>query len=203
MNQEVVSAKVRVLAIAAACLAGLAGSLPFGPLFFVFSLPLIAGTVVQPWSPGPGRWLMWVGAFFLTFYVGAFVTPGAIGLFRTIRSLHDHNIILLISLSSLATVATAACDIVLIAEAWVRRRIPRPSRPFPRIGDLIVWLSAVSLSAIEFPSGVRSLFEYHHIKRPDILLTAMLFAVVVAWFDAALVIDIIRKLRAAMASRER
>lgn len=195
MNQEIVPGKVRVLAIAAACLAGLSGSLLFGPLFFVFSLPLIVGTVVQPWSPGPGRWLMWVGAFFVTVYVGGFVTPEAIDSFRTIRYIHDRNIILLLSLFSLATLAAVACDIVLIAEAWVGRRISRASKPFPRIGDWVVWMSAVSLSAIVFPADIRSVFKYPHITRLEILLTALIFAVV-AWFDAALVVDIIRKLRA-------
>lgn len=58
-----------------------------------------------------------------------------------------------------------------------------------------MWLGAASLSAIVFPPVVRSGFEYPHSTRLEILLT-VLFTVVVAWFDAALVVDIISKLRA-------
>jgi hypothetical protein len=67
-----VSPRIRLLAIITGCVSAVAGSLPFGPLFAVVPAMLIFGAVLQRWSPCPGRWLMWLGAFFLTLDVGAF-----------------------------------------------------------------------------------------------------------------------------------
>jgi hypothetical protein len=70
--EVLVSPRTRLLAIVTGCVSAVAGSLPVGPLFAVLPAILIFGAVLQRWSPRPGRWLMWLGAFFLTLDVGGF-----------------------------------------------------------------------------------------------------------------------------------
>src|SRR5581483_2464818 len=101
-----VTPKARWLAIVTGCVSGIAGSLSFGPLFSLVSTILIVGAVLQRWSPDPGRWLLWLGALYLTLDVAAFFVPPVLRLPHSI----DTNALIILSLDIASIALVCWCD---------------------------------------------------------------------------------------------
>ena len=184
--------RTRWLAIVTGCISGLAGSLPFGPLFVVISAILVFGAVLQRWSPRSGRLLMWLGACVLTLDVGAFFGP------LVLRPPHliDTNIVVVLTLCLVSLVLVGWCDVALIIDSHRSRNAPIPAKPrFPGAADWIVGIFALCLSVLAGWSILKSFYLFHHYGRLDISLFAVVFGVVVAAFDAAIVADAVKTYR--------
>lgn len=186
----------RWIAIAAGAFSGAAGSIEYGPLFLLVPSVLILGTIVQPWTARPGRWLMWLGAFFLTLYAGGFFVPQIVGVSSQLSSLDNLNIQILFCLILVAVFLVIWCDVALIVDA----RRPKGAlkigkQRFPRASDCIVWGAALCLTVITSWGVVASLFPYHQYGRWDILLLAITFGVAVLLLDVALLVHAVRQFR--------
>jgi hypothetical protein len=191
--EQLVAPRTRWLAIAAGCVSGLAGSLPFGPLFSALPLILIVGAVFQRWSPHPGRWLMWLGAFFLTMDVAVFLGPGVLSPKRLLGPYYDRNLLIffVLSLASLALVGW--CDLALIIDARKSKDASAPANQgFPRIADWIVGLVAIFLTAWAVWSILASFYPVHRYGNWEILL---LVVGSIAAFDVAIVAHAVKMYR--------
>lgn len=146
---EIVPGKVRWLAIAAGCVSGASGSLLSSPLFLLIPSILILGAILQPYSPRKGRWLMWVGTFFLSLYVGGFLAPLAIEVVRTPRSAYDGMIAGLRLLSMASLLLVSWCVVALVIDANRLRRTSTVVEGGPqRVSDWFVCVVAVCLSVL-------------------------------------------------------
>ena len=110
-------ARVRWLAVAAGCLSGLSGSLVYGIEFAIAPLILVLGTLLQPYSPRPGRYLTRVAAFFGSFFVGVLLAPISVSLIRVLGLHLDSSSLTLFCLSLTSVLVVSWLDIELIAEA--------------------------------------------------------------------------------------
>jgi hypothetical protein len=70
---------LRLPAILAGGLSGLAGFLVFGIVFCFVPIVLILGAIIQPYAPHLGRWVLLVGAMLVSVYVALFLAPQAFG----------------------------------------------------------------------------------------------------------------------------
>jgi len=113
---------LRWLALAAGCSCGLAGSLLFGPSFFIFPSTQILGAVIEAYSPRLGKVLLWIGACILTFYAAIFLAPQAFGAIFVLQVRNDltHIALFLFLVASLALLVW--CDIALIIFAVRSKR---------------------------------------------------------------------------------
>lgn len=116
-NSEIVPTRTLWLAGIAACLSGIAGSLPFGPLFLLIPSIQITGAILQPHWPRSGKWLLAIGAFVLSLYVSVFFIPPIIGGAKSLPAYHDLGVVglLLLYIASVGLVTWS--DVALIAEA--------------------------------------------------------------------------------------
>lgn len=191
--EQLVPPRTRWLAIAAGCVSGLAGSLPFGPLFSALPLILIVGAVLQRWSPHPGRWLMWLGAFFLTMNIAVLLGPGVLSPKRLLAPYYDWNLLIffVLSLASLALVGWF--DVALIIDARKSKDASAPANQgFPLIADWIVGLIAILLTAYAVWSILASFYPVHRYGNWEILL---LVVGSIAALDVAIVVHTIKMYR--------
>ena len=121
-NSETVPSKIRWLAIAAGVVSGIAGSLPFGPVYAFIPSLLILGAIIQPYIRRPGRWLLHVGALLVSFYVALFLLPAAVGIIWTALLRSDSMLAALLLLDVLSVVLISWCDFELVIEARQRKR---------------------------------------------------------------------------------
>ena len=146
------SVRLRAVALAAGGVAGVFGML-VSLLAPIFSIPLILGALIQPRSPRPGRYLMWVGVLLLNF-----------SLFYSIQFVFE----LFSGQSSgrgeiyFIAVPTAIlipwCWVELILDALRLRQTIRLTEPSSSpIDEGLVWLLAVCLSAWALPGIPRNL----------------------------------------------
>jgi hypothetical protein len=190
---EIIPSRVRWLAIAAGCVSGTAGSLLFGPLFFLFASVQILGAIVQPHSPRSGRLLLSVGAFLLSFYTFLFLGPQAFGAISMWSSYIDFNHVTLFVLLLISLLSVAWCDVALIADARRLSRIQRMAEyRFPRAGDWIVWIVAACLSVALIPTSVWGIFVYRRTARFDILALSLVLGLGSVLFDVALVVSAVK-----------
>jgi len=197
--EQLVAPRTRWLAIIAGCVSGLAGSLPFGPLFSLEPAILIFGAVLQCRSPRPGRWLMWLGAFVLTVHVVVFLGPAVLAVLspkQLLAPYYDQNLLIffLLSLASLGLVGW--CDVALIVDAVRSANASPPAdQGFPRTADLIVGMFALCLMAGAVWWVLASFYPLRRYHRVDILLFAAAFAVPVAAFNVATVAHAVKMYR--------
>jgi len=194
-NSEAIPAKLRWLAIAAGlvcpvCLA------PMGLLFGIWLIPLILGAIIQPYSPRPGRLLMWFGAVVLSPWVFYLSGGVAMDTARNLGRYHDAMSVLFLVGSIVSVVLIAWCDIALAMDACRARRVTTvPGQRFPRVTDWIVWLIALCLS-LPIIWGISSYPRmYHRTGRLDILITGVVYGLLVLAFDIALIIDATKMMR--------
>lgn len=201
-SEPIVPRGTRWLAIAAGILSGAAVILAFGGGFsisivFLLSL-LILGAALQPWSPGPGKYLMRLGAFFSTAWVTLMVLRTIVGFARILSRYHDFNIVAIFAVSLAPVVILLWCDVVLLLEVRnARYAESRADQQFPCAGDWVVWMIALALTPLagSFGLGVFAMHQLHGLQR--ILSSAIAVVIVVgaAWFDAALILDARRRFR--------
>lgn len=185
-NVEAIPAKLRWLTIATGlfCTASLA---PFGLFFGIWSLPLILGAVIQPYSPRPGKLLTWFGALVLSPWVFYLSGAGAIEIARNPETTHDAMAVLLLFISSLSVVLMACCDVAMIVNARHSKNAEaNTEQRFPRVGDWFVWLIAFCLTVPVIPEIIVSLRAYRTLDRPDIFVTNAIYVLLVLALDIAL-----------------
>lgn len=141
---EIMPYRVRGVAIAAGCVAGI--FFMFQSLLApIFSAPLILGVLVQPRSPHLGRRLMWVGAVVLS-CLTLFLSIGVV--LDGIRYFDSMGVtIYLVSVAT--TILVTWCDAELILDAVKQARIIKPRSTL--VAEALVWLAAIGLSAWVFP----------------------------------------------------
>jgi hypothetical protein len=190
---ELVAPKTRWLAIIAGCVSALAGSLPFGPLFSVVPAILIFGAVSQRWSPRPGRWLMWLGAFYLTAYISAYVLLGVHSANRLLAPYYDKSVLIVLLLSLVCLALVGWCDVALILDSLRSKNAAAlADQEFPRSADWIVGLVTICLTAWAGWSILASFYPASRFGHWEILLV---FVFSVAAFDAAIVVHAIKMYR--------
>jgi hypothetical protein len=191
--EQLVAPRTRWLAIAAGCVSGLAGSLPFGPLFSALPLILVLGAVLQQWSPHPGRWLMWLGAFFLTMDVAVFLGRAVLSPMRLLAPYYDRNILIVFVLSLASLALVGWCDVALIIDARKSQDASAPANQgFPRVADWFVGLVAIFLTAWAAWSILGSFYPVHRSGNWEILL---LVVGSVAALDVAIVVHTVKMYR--------
>ena len=105
--------KTRCLAIAAGSAFGIVGCFYYGPFFLFVPAILVLGTIVEPWSRGPGKVLLAVGAAVLTFYC-VFLGLPALLLIRDLGTHHSFEDSIFLVLSLLSVVLVIWCDVMLV-----------------------------------------------------------------------------------------
>lgn len=110
---------LRLLAISAALIPAVAGSLLFGIFFIVIAIPQIAGVILQPFMPRLGWWILSIGAVILTAYVCMFIGPQALGGILMLRDFRDPKAVQLSLLLVLSIAVIAYADVALIR--WERK----------------------------------------------------------------------------------
>lgn len=189
---ELVTPRTRWLAIATGSVSGLAGSLSLGPLFFELPLILILGAILQRRSPRPGRWLMWLGAFYLTVDVGEFFGPSLLRLPHFL----DMNKLIILSLFGVSLALVSWCDVTLVIDARRSRNVFAPANlRFPRPADWIVGLFAIYLTTSAGWRVWKSIYPWRHYGRLGILLSAVAYFIAVAAFDAAILVHAVKMYR--------
>ena len=182
---DIIPTGTRWLAILVGCAVFVVGSLPPFPLStLVVPSAFVLGAIIQPYSSRPGRWLLWVGAFYLSLvgvpYLALMVAGG-------VSHLHNSEspsaLAILLALVA-PLVLLVWCDVTLIRDA---RRQGRNSQTLgedvARPGDWLVFIAAAFLSLAILPGPFRAV----RTGRWDILTLQLLFAFAVIWFDEALV----------------
>jgi len=181
---DIISAKIRWLAIAAGCFSVIFGAAAFGSLF------LILGTIVQPRASTSGRWLMWIGTILLTTTVISF-GPGVI--LEQVTLLRQGGKIGVFIIFVIATVLVLWCDVVMLKDAlrvshnlWARGSL-----------DWLVWVAAIALTAVCAWTGRLTVDMYKQgtgLGLDNLLFTVGL-DVIVGLFDVALMIHAVKRRR--------
>jgi hypothetical protein len=196
---ETMPARIRGVAIAAACVAG-AFLMFLSLLGPIFSAPLILGALIQPRSPRSGRCLMWVGAVVLS----------CMSLFLSIKAVlggiryFDLMMITIYLVSVATTILVTWCDVELILDAVRLTRTVRISKPRPTfVGEGLVWLAAIGLSAWVIPGIPWTLRapppDYPRASHLINLALSLPIQLVVIAFDVWLIIRAIQMWRAQQA----
>jgi hypothetical protein len=191
--EQLVPPPTRWLAIVAGCVSGLAGSLALGPLFSALPLILVLGAILQRWSPHPGRWLMWLGAFFLTLVVAVFLGPAVLSPRRLLAPYYDRNILIFFALSVASLALVGWCDVALIIDACKSKDASAPAtQGFPRTADWLVGMFALCLTAYAVWSILASFYPVHRFGNWEILL---LVVSSIAALDIAIVVHTVKMYR--------
>lgn len=182
----------RWLALLVGCMAFIVGSLPPSPVStLVIPTTFVLGAIIQPYSPRPGRWLLSVGAFYLSLSVPYLALMVAGGASHLLDSKSLNSLLLLLALVA-PLVLLIWCDVALILDARRQSRDSQtPGTDVARLGDWLVFIAAACLSLRVLPGSFRAA----RTGRWDILALQLLLASVVIWFDGALVSRTIRMRR--------
>jgi len=193
-SADIVSARVRWLAIAAGCFSASAGFLAFGWLFPLVPAFLVLGAVVQPRSPRPGKWLMWLGAFFLSLVVLPIGVEMLFGGIRSLRLHHEGFIIVPFSLSLVSVLLVLLCDTALLIDGMtMRRNLREKVQSSQRSLNWLVWIAAMILSVYLTAMSVAALRAYNLHGRLDVLLMWATLSSIVLLFDVALVVQAVKR----------
>ena len=192
------SGKVRRLpSLGTACaLAVVLFILPLGILFLSLAVPLILGVIADFGSSRRGRWLMWLGAAYVSVTLLQMEIVMLSEILAEVRSHHTGSgwgIFLFVSITSIV-----CCDVVFLIDAVRARRHPVTSdASFIGWGDWIVWGTALCFSVWAF-AAIPLLVRVHQrlSGRSDILLTALASILIGVIFDVALVRDAVKTVRA-------
>lgn len=193
---EIIGTKLRCLVIAAGVISGVAGFFSVGPLILLTASFQILGAIVQPNSPRPGRWLLWVGSLILSLYVGFLVVPGISESMRLVRSYGDISSLTVFSISLISVLLIIWSDTALLIDAWRLRLGPQSADyGLPHAGDWFVWFAAVCMSIWVFPIGVISLLAYRRTGSLSMALLPLMSGLITAFFDAVLMLDAFKNRR--------
>lgn len=180
---------IRRLAIAAACVSGLVGILHYGLIFLPFPLVLILGTVVHSKWHRPGKRLVAMGAWILSFYVASFLGVPAVITIRRLPSHHELGDLLFLFLCLISVFLVAWFDVALVLNAWKFRRRSYPLERSPGAGDWLAWAVAICLTIL-VPYEIRGgIYVLEHGRQWDVFLPGALFASVILLFDVVLIAD--------------
>lgn len=183
---------IRRLALGAACVSGIVGFLHYGVIFLAFTLVLILGAFVQPKWPRPGKRLIALGAWILTFYVAGFLGVPAIITARRVPSHHEFGDLLFLCLCSVSVFFVLWFDVAFIINARKFRTTRYPPARSPSIGDWLAWAVAACLTIL-VPYDIRNgIYVLQHGRRWDIFVPGTLFSLVIVLFDLALITDAAR-----------
>jgi hypothetical protein len=175
--------------------------LPLGIPFFLLTIPLILGVIADFGTPRRGRWLMWLGAGYVSVTLLQMEIVMLSEILAEIRSHHTGSgwgVFLFVSIASIV-----CCDVVLLIDAVNARQHPATfDASFIGWGDWIVWGAALCVSVYAF-AAIPLLVRVHqlHAERSDILLTDLASILIVAIFDVALVRDAVKTVRARRIAR--
>jgi hypothetical protein len=182
VSTGVVSGKIRWLAVLAGFSSAVFAAMAFGAPF------LILGAVIQPRARTSGRWLIWLGALFLSLVVIPFGTGVVLENARHLG--RDNWSFTMFPLFVVSTALVCWCDVALVIDAfkskgneWARGRL-----------DWLVWIVAAVLSAYcvwQSTLTVRS-YRLNGGLRLDLILTSAALDALILFFDVALVIHAIR-----------
>lgn len=183
----------RRLAIGAACVSCLVGILHYGLIFLPFPLVLIVGTVVHPKWHRPGRRLIVMGAWIVTFHVGGFLGVPAVITICRLRLHHELGDLLFLSLCLISVFVVAWFDVAMLTNAWKFRARSYPLARSPGIGDWLAWAVATCLTIL-VPYDIRGgIYVLEHGRPWDIFAPGpffgSLFALSIVLFDVVLVAD--------------
>jgi hypothetical protein len=188
LSNDIISPKLRWLAIATGCVVASTGVLlqwtdPIGPAF------LALGAAIQPRSSRPGRWLMWLSALSTNVWTSAI----AVALLREIKT---GNFPLPALAIYLAFALLLWCDVALVMDAMspARRQADRVQAS-SGILDWVVWIAALVWSSYFVWWTVLAVRAYRLNVRFDILLTALGLDAAVLFFDIALIIHALKSRR--------
>ncbi len=190
---DIMTSRIRWLAIVTGFVVGATGSLGLGVSFLILPLALVSGAAAQPYSPTGGRWLVWIGAFFVSLQAVPLVGVVFEGI-RLARRYHDFMSLMLTCLSAVSVTLVVWLDVALLSESCRRRSVvaeEKHSGPW----DWALWLTALGLSAFLLPLSLRGIFSYARIGRLDILLSSVVAGLAVLWFDFALVRNYLKNRR--------
>lgn len=166
LDADVLSAKLRWLAVLAGCSSAIFGVMAFGAIF------LILAALIQARARTTGRWLMWLGALLLSV-----VIPYGIGIVfsRASWSINTFPLFLL------STVLVCWCDLALLIEALRSKR----SRWVTGSLDWLVWIAAIILSVWSIWIGVETVTAYQRLGglRLDLILVPISLNAVILFFD--------------------
>ena len=182
------------LAIAAVCVTLVATGTAAGA--FLMVIPLALGLVAEALGARRGRWLMWMGAAFLSVTVlqmELVIFPEFIGELRLHHRLGGTGPYLLpFWIASILLIV--CCDVAFVIDAIKSsRNHTLPERYSPSIGDWIVWITALLFSVYSFCGAPFLIRAYRRgFDRHDIVLTALALVVIAVAFDTALMIDAMR-----------
>jgi hypothetical protein len=160
---------------------------------FLLTIPLILGLIAEKWASRRGRWLVWVGATYLSVTVlqmEIVILPELLanpwgGLGPVLTPLWIASIALIIW-----------CDVVLVIDGVKRRERTSPETGPPGAADWLVWISALLFSVYAFWGIPFLLRAYRHgFDRPDILLTDIEIVAIAILFDMMLVADALKMWR--------
>jgi hypothetical protein len=111
--------EIRWLALTAACVSCVTGALLSDLLLFLAPSILIVGTLVQPYSPRPGKMILSLGALLLSLYVVLSLSPSAFEMVMSLRVGPSVTQELLFSMLVISVSLIACLDVKLVN--WVVR----------------------------------------------------------------------------------
>jgi len=189
--------KTHWLAVATVCVTAAATLTTGGG--FLLTIPLALGVIADYCSPRRGRWLMWVGAAFLSvtlLLMQILILPEFLDELRSHHNLGGLGPVLFpLSIASILLIVW--CDAALVVDAVKRRCSPTPHRRALGVGDWIVWITAPLFSTYAF-GGIPGLFRAYTrgFRSLDLLLPGWAIVLIAISFDIALLIDAAKMWRA-------
>jgi hypothetical protein len=197
-NREIIRNRMRRLAIATVCVT--AAATLTASVGFLLTIPLLLGVIAESRSPRRGRWLMWVGAAYISatlLQMEIRILPEFVAEFRS-HGLGGGLGPILVPLWIASILLIVWCDVELLIDAIRTRRSRTPESGFSGAMNLLVWITALCFSVYTFweiPSLERVFFRYGF-ERLDILLTGLASILIAIVFDVALAIDAAKMRRA-------
>jgi len=193
-NRETIRSRIRRLAVVTVCVTAAATLTASGG--FLLTIPLVLGVIAESRSPRRGRWLMWVGAAYLSvtlLQMEIRILPEGV---RELRS--DHHlgglgpIVFPLCIASILLIV--GFDVALLIDAMrTRRSRIIPERSSSVAVNMLIWITAICFSVYSFwgiPFVVRAF--NHGFDRFDILLTALALILIAITFDVALAVDTVK-----------
>ncbi len=187
---EMVGYRIRWLAIATVCFTVAATVTASGG--FLLTIPLILGVIAESYSPRRGRWLMWVGAAYLSvtlLQMEIRILPEFVSDLRSAHHLGGLGQVVF-PLPVVSILMIVWCDVALLIDARTRRSRTILSGRSSRAMDVLVWITALCFSVYSFwgiPFLVRAFGR--GFDRLDILLTGSATVLIAITFDMALLSD--------------